>query len=360
MKALGIAVALPSRGAGARRITYAVLLSMLLASGTATAAPLATLLVTSTNPILEAPMYVGVARDIFAKYGLTVRLEPILPGVGVLQRVVDGTAQAGIAAPHQVALALARGANLKGIFTVYGDATGRGYTDAFFVVIARKASGIRESHLEDLRGRKIGLPATTIAHEYLFYALAAKGLDSTNDVTIVSTPPAGLPGALQTGSVDAIVAPEVAASIAIGSTPDAIVVQRGGNYMQALGLEVVSARYLATHPGIMTRYTMAFAEAAQYVRSHRAETADLLMRNITGVTPAVVRGAIDIVSPDMRVSKVTVHGAQQSYDFAIKIKLLKQAPAFEEVFDLRILRQVEREHRELFRDLPPIPDALKL
>ncbi|MBI4277694.1 MAG: hypothetical protein HY660_04490 [Armatimonadetes bacterium] len=43
-----------------------------------------------------------------------------------------------------------------------------------------------------------------------------------------------------------------------------------------------------------------------------------------------------------------------------KIGALKQAPTFEEMFDVRILRQVEREHPEFFRDLPPIPNALKL
>jgi ABC-type nitrate/sulfonate/bicarbonate transport system substrate-binding protein len=130
--------------------------------------------------------------------------------------------------------------------------------------------------------------------------------------------------------------------------------------MQTTNLEVVDSRYLATHPGTIARYTAAFAEAAQYVRGHRAETADLLMRNFVGVTPTAVRSAVGITSPDMRVSKVTVQGAQQSYDFAIRIKLLKQAPVFEEMFDLRILRQLEREHPDLFRDLPPVPETLKL
>ena len=342
------------------RTVLGLVLASLLAAGTATAAPVTTLVVITVNPINETPMYVGMARDIFAKHGLTVRLVPSPPGAGLLQRVIDGTAQAGVAVPHQMALALAQGANLKSIFPLHGDATGRVPADALCVVIARKASGIREGHLEDLRGKKIGVPGATIVHEYFFYALAAKGLDPVNDVTIVSTPPAGLPGALQRGAVDAIVASEMAASIAIESTPDAVVVQRGGNHMQFLSLEVVNARYLATHPGTVARYTAAFAEAAQYVRSHRAETADLLMRNFTGVTPAAVRNAVGIANPDMRVSRITMQGAQQSYDFAIKIKLLKQAPTFEEMFDLRILRQVEREHPELFRDLPPVPEALKL
>ena len=346
--------------AGGWRITHAVLLSMLLAAGTATAAPMTTLVVTVLNPIADAPVYVAVARDIFAKHGLAVRIVPATPGFGPLQRVIDGTAQVGVASPGQVALALAQGANLKGIFTAHGDATGKVPTDALFAVVARKTSGIREGHLEDLRGKKIGLPRGSDGHKYFYYALAAKGLDPVNDVAIVSVPPAGLPGALRSGSVEAIVSGEPTASLAVESTPDAIVVQRGGNHTQLFTLEVVASRYLATHPGTMNRYAAAFAEAAQYIRSHRAETTDLLARNIAGVARAAVGTAVGLANPDMRVSKVTVQAAQQNYDFVIKIGLLKQAPTFEEVFDLRVLRQAEREHPELFRDLLPIPDALKL
>ena len=62
----------------------------------------------------------------------------------------------------------------------------------------------------------------------------------------------------------------------------------------------------------------------------------------------------------MRISKVTARAAQAGSDFAARIGALKRTPAFEEMFDLRILRQVEKEHPELFKDLPPIPDAQKL
>jgi len=44
----------------------------------------------------------------------------------------------------------------------------------------------------------------------------------------------------------------------------------------------------------------------------------------------------------------------------MKIGALRRAPTFEDMFDLRALRQVEREHPELFRDLPKVPDLLRL
>ncbi len=328
--------------------------------GAAPAPPITTLVVTALNPIADAPVYVGVARDIFAKHGLTVQIAPAVPGSGPLQRVVDGSAQIGVAAPAAVAHARARGANLKSIFAAHGDATGKVPTDALFAVIARKTSGVREGHLEDLRGKKVGLASGTDGHKYFFYALAAKGLDPLKSLTITSLPPAGLPSALRNGAVDAIVTGDPTASLVLESTRDAIVVQRGGNYVQFLTLEVVASQYLATHPGTINRYIAAFAEAAQYVRSHRDETTDVLMPRITGVSRAAIRAAVGVADPDMRVSKITVQAAQQSYDFAVNIGLLTAAPTFAEIFDLRILGQIQREYPGLFRDLPPIPDTLKL
>ena len=160
--------------------------------------------------------------------------------------------------------------------------------------------------------------------------------------------------------MDAIAIIEPFASQVLQSTSDAIVVQRGGNHIQFLDLWVVSSQYLATHPGTIKRYITAFAEASQYAQAHSDETTDIMMQQLKGVSRAAVKAAVGFLDTDVRVSKATVQAAQQGYDFAIKIGALKQAPTFEEVFDLRILRQVEQQHPELFRDLPPIPDALKL
>ncbi len=344
-----------------QRTLQALLLSLLLAAETAAAAPITTLVVTADGPcVCHAPMFVGIAKGIFAKHGLNIQLTIPATGFEALKQVVDGTAQVGAAAPAVIAQTMAQGARLKSIFTAFGDATGKVATDNYIAVVAGKASGIREGRVEDLSGKKVGVPRGTIAHQYLYYALVAKGLDPLNAVTIVPTPPPGLPGALQNGSVDAIVIWEPVASQALQSASGSIVVQRGGNHIQFIDLRVVSSRYLATHPGTIKRYIAAFAEAAQYVRAHPDETTDIMMQQVRGVSRETVRAAVGYLDTDVRVSKATVQTAQQGYDFAIKIGALKQAPTFEEMFDLRILRQVERERPELFRDLPPIPDAQKL
>jgi ABC-type nitrate/sulfonate/bicarbonate transport system substrate-binding protein len=347
--------------AGGCRTAQVLLISLLLAAGTATAAPMTTLVVTAaTSPsVLHATMFVGVAKGIFEKNGLKVQLIPHVNAVVALKKVIDGTAQVGAAAPTALAQTIAQGAHVKGIFASNGDATGKVPTDGYFAVVARKASGIREGHLEDLRGKKIGVRRASDFHEYLFSALAAKGFDPVSTVTIVDT--SDLLGALQNGSVDAIVTAEPAAAQIYRSTSDTVLVERGGNHIQFVDLRVVSTQYLATHPGTIKRFITAFAEAAQYVRAHPDETTDIMVQQpLKGFSREMVRPAIGFLDPDVRVSKATAQAAQEGSDFAIKIGALQRVPAFEEMVDLRILRQVERERPELFNDLSPVPDTLKL
>jgi ABC-type nitrate/sulfonate/bicarbonate transport system substrate-binding protein len=60
----------------------------------------------------------------------------------------------------------------------------------------------------------------------------------------------------------------------------AILVQRGGDHMQFLELRVASPQYLATHPGTIKRFVTAFAEAAQFVRTHPDETVDIMIQRV--------------------------------------------------------------------------------
>ncbi len=342
------------------RTVHVVLLSLLLAAGTATAAPITTLAVTVISPtVTEAPMVVGIARGIFEKYGLKFQVSTVANGFEALKQVADGVAQLGGTSSTAAAQTMGQGARFKSIVVSNGDATGKVSTDSYVAVVGRGASGIREGHLEDLRGKKIGVRRGSDFHQYLFSALAATGLDPLSAVTIAST--SDPLGALRSGSVDAIVSQEPGASRILNSTSGAILVQRGGNHMQWLTLRVVSSRYLATHPGTIKRYITAFAEAAQFVRAHPDETTDIMIQQqFKGLGRELVRAAVGFLHPDVRISKVTVHAAQASSDFAIKIGALRQTPPVEEMFDIRILRQVEQEHPELFRDLPPIPEAQKL
>jgi len=340
----------------------AAVLMVLWAQGGAAEVLVANLVVTADGQcICHAPMVVGIAKGIFEKDGLHIQLTYPATGVESLAALGKGAADVAAAAPTVVAQAAAHGIPLKGLFMAFGDATGGVPTDRYLAVIGRKASGLREGHLEDLKGKKIGLPRGTIAHQYVFTAFQARGLDATRDVAIQPMPPAALPGALQSGAVDAVAIWEPVATQALQATSDAVVVYRGGNHIQFFDLRVMSPRYVSTHPGTVKRYILAFAEAARYTRLHPDEATDILLSGYSkGLSRETVRSALGLLSFDPRVSKATLQAAEQGYEFAVAIGALKRAPRFAEMFDLRALTQVVGEHPELFQDLPAIPESMKL
>jgi ABC-type nitrate/sulfonate/bicarbonate transport system substrate-binding protein len=311
------------------------------------------------NPsILDAPMVAGTVKGIFEKHGVSIQATPVATGFEAAKKVSDGGTQVGAAAPTALAQTIGQGARLKALFASNGDATGAISTDSYIAVVARGNNGIREGHLEDLRGKKVAVRRGSDFHQFLLSALIASAIDP-DTVAIVDT--ADLLGALQTGTVDAVVSPEANASRIRETVGGAILVGRGGNYMQFLELRVVTPEFLSAHSQVLKRYVTGFAEAAQFVRGHLDETTDIMMQqHLKGMNRELVRAGLGFLHADPRVSKVTARAVEEGSDFAIRIGALKTAIAFEEMFDVNILREVEREHPELFSDLPPIPDALKL
>ncbi len=335
--------------------------TVLFAGGGAAATLEAPITVTSGGLcICHAPLYVGIAKGIFAKDGVNLRVLRVASGFEGLAALQTGSAQVADAVPAVAAQAIAQGIDVKAVVPANGDATGSVPTDNYFAVIVRPGRGIRAGHLEDLKGKTIGVPVGTVAHQYLFFAAQAQHLDSQKDFRLQNVSPADLPSALQSGSVDAIVSWEPIPLQALGMIKDATVVERGGNHIQYLFFRWMSSRYIATNPGTTKRFVEAFAESAQYARGHPDEAADIVAKEFSGLDRSIIRQSLRYLTFDTRMSHATLAAAQQGLDFAVKVGALKQAPSVQSMLDLRDLDRVVKQNPKLFSDLPPIPRNLAL
>lgn len=302
--------------------------------------------------------YVAEEQGIFRKHGVEVK-HSTMSGVQAVGALGENRLQVGGAAPHVIAAARAKGTRLIALFNEFGEPTGKLPADDILAVVARPDSGIRAGHIEDLKGKKIGLNRGTITQMYLFYALAAKHIDALEAVTIQPTPPAELANALESGAIDAIVIYEALASQILRNLKGAVLVQRGGNHIEFLDMALVTPQFLAENPDQLRRYIAAYAEAAQYARLHPDEATDIFMKYVPSMDRTTVRMTIGFLNLDPRISRATEERAKQSFEFAMKIGAVKEVPKFQEIIDLRLFNQVAKEHPEYFRDLPPIPENLK-
>lgn len=295
----------------------------------------------------------GVEKGIFANYGLDIRLNFVPSGFHQINALENGEAQFGQAGVVPIALTKSKGASVIGIGFLQGAAHAN-KIDNDQAIVARKGSGIREQHPEDLAGKVIGVPLGTVAHEYLQAVLASKNIPE-HEVQLVDLRDMELTRALEEGHVDAIVCWEAFPSYTLKKVAWSYIVQRGGGYIARYSVIFTSNKYLKKYPEIVELYLTAFCEASQWVRQHLDEAATIASRWISDLDPAVARAAIKNISFDPRISKLSFAGLKDSIDFLVKTKKIERNLKVNNLINPSTLLRVMYKRQDLFNDLPVIP-----
>jgi sulfonate transport system substrate-binding protein len=302
--------------------------------------------------VCHAPIYVGIAKGIFEKHGLSIVPIQTPSGFQSLSMVTVGGAEVGDSAIAPAGAAAQQGIENTAVLIANGDATGTEETDKYFAIVARGDRGIRAGRIKDLRGKKIGVATGTIAHQYLVAALVANGMDA-NAVSIQNVSPPDLPTVLQSGSVDAIVGWEPAPLLALKLVKGAVEVYRGGNYVNYIFMRWMNPSFIKEHPDVAQHFVDAFAEAAYYTRRNRGEAASIVASALK-MEPDMVNTMLGELNFDMRYTKASQDGIDQALDFARKFGGFQGDYDFRKHYDADLTRITMKAHPEYFSDLPPI------
>lgn len=305
------------------------------------------------TPLGHVVSFAGVEKGIFENYGIDLRINIVPSGFHQINAIESEEAQFGQAGVVPIALMKAKGASVIGLGLLQGAA----YTEKIDhdqAIVARKDSGIREQHPEDLAGKIVGVPLGTVAHEYLRAVLASKNIPE-HEVQLVDLRDLELTQALGEGLVDAIVCWEAFPSCTLKKVPGSYLVQRGGGYIARYSVIITRDKYLKKHPEIVELYITAFCEASQWVRQHLDEAATIASRWISDLDPAVARAAIKNISFDPRISKFTFAGIKDSIDFLVKTKKIDGNLEVKSLINAETMLRVMKKRTDLFNDLPLIP-----
>lgn len=141
---------------------------------------------------ISPPLFVGLEKGIFAKYGIELELVKFDAGPAASQALAAGSVDVVDAGAALVANFAAKGQGkvIAPTFLEYD-------TNQIWV---REDSGIES--VEDLAGQQIALPIGTTAHVLLHTALVNHGVDPA-DVEVVNTPMGGAASSLISGAVPA-------------------------------------------------------------------------------------------------------------------------------------------------------------
>lgn len=317
--------------------------------------------VASGLAIDHIPTFVAKERGLFEKHGLDAKLAPpMATGIDQVAAIEAGQCStAGIGIGPLIS-AVNKGIDLV-IIAMQRAAAYELFVDDDQAVVARGDSGIRAGHPEDLRGKKIGCPVGTTAHQYILGVLHANKIPEA-EVTIVNTKPEDLAAALQGGAVNAIACWEPWPSFALKNVSGSVLVVRDGGYVAPYSFQVAERSFVEKNPEAIRRFVTAYCEAQAWARNNPKEAAEIATRWIPGLDSEVAFEAMKALRrlQDPRISKITYDGLNDGQDFLKKMGKIDKTVDVNRIVEPRFVLEVMKQHPEFFQDLPPIPSEAQI
>jgi taurine transport system substrate-binding protein len=160
-----------------------------LAAGTAAADT-----VTVGYQLIYNPWLVPIADDTFSEAtGWDVEYRQFDSGAKVITAMASGDVQIALAGSSPIAAGVSQGVDMQLVWIVEDIADAE-------ALVAREDSGI--DTIEDLVGKKVGVPFVSTTHFHLLFALEHFGVDP-NEVEILNLQPPQIAAAWERGDIDA-------------------------------------------------------------------------------------------------------------------------------------------------------------
>jgi aliphatic sulfonates family ABC transporter substrate-binding protein len=274
--------------------------------------------------IADAVSVIAVEKGFFGKEGLAVKPMMFTSGPACTEALVLGSADIGTMGDTTAIISVARAPVT--IIASHGGGEHR------HRIIVKADSSIRSPR--DLLGKRVAVSKGTSTYGGFLAWARAKKLDLSK-VQVTDMKPEDMGTALLSGAVDAAVASE--------PTPS-VMEEKGGRQLATLGglgnnypiLLVARNDFLREHPEAATRFVRAMNRAAEFVRSHPEETAQIMARK-TGLSPAATAKAMKLHYYRVQLDKQTRASLREIADFLVQQKILDNAPDLRKTVDDRYL-----------------------
>lgn len=308
----------------------------------------------SVSNLMHTPEYVAVQKGFYAQNGLNVQLKIFSSGSDVTKALKAGTVDFGSASTTSVQPARAAGVPLKLLGGEMNDATSAEY-DGPLGIIGRKDRGIT-SDPSSLEGKKIGSLAGSTTQDYLRLFLQKHHM-TEKDVHVVNLDVPDHPVSLKQGDVDAVVSWEPYVSQEVKELGgNAVTVSRGDPLVgYVIGMGALDSS-IASKKATVQKFVAAMAEADWYIRQHPDQAAAAAANYLQGLDVGLATEAIrNHAKWDPRISPCTEKAVDKAtHDLAKSGEITKVMPV-NQLVDTSFIDNVEKQHPEWFKDLPPLP-----
>lgn len=214
---------------------------------------------------------VAVDQQFFAKNGLNLTLHRSDSGAAALDDMLNGKADLAVSVSEfPLVRKVFQGTPARAVASMD--------RAEYIYIVARKDRGIRNP--SDLRGKRIGTAAGSIAEFYLgrFLSLQGMGMQDIQYVS-VKTPPE-TSDAIVNGRLDAAVLAQPYADQARDRLGKNAVVWPAQSNQLLYALVVSTDSWITGHPEHITQFLRALAQADEYASSHPAEAQAIVQRRL--------------------------------------------------------------------------------
>ena len=243
------------------------------------------------------PLYVGIKRGIFQKYGINLNIVSGVGSTDTAQKIAAGTAQFGLVDGVAGVLAKTNGADIQFVGSyLQSHVGGLCYVRSHHPIASYK----------DIEDTHIGATAADAYMVFLPYLMKSNNAAANyhyDVMAIANTGPALLTGKIDSTSCGVITLPSrVAAAQQIGEQIGFFAYGKHG--LNALGLMLTTSTSLvSSNPALVQRFEKAFATALQYSRAHPAEVAQDFPAEQTAQTADTVASSWQLTAPFQIVNK---------------------------------------------------------
>ena len=311
------------------------------------------------NNFGHLPMFIGAEKGFFQKHGVDARMKVVDTGTDMVNAMHNGEAQIGDMSVTTFLKAVHSGEPFKVIGIIMNDAT-RDNADEPLAIVTKKGTGINPNKVTDLKGKRIGLARGQTSDEY-FKMVLRRAKMKYEDLTIENIwSQFGLAPALKEGKVDAVVSWEPYVTQVLEQVPDSFLVIRGGHHMSYVMVATAHGPTVESKPAVVKSVAAGLAASSHFTRNNRDEAVEIFAKWVPGTDVAIGKKAIKHISYDPRLSPAVLRAFESAED-EVLMNTLKGAPRLNvpDQFRPSFMTEVEKEHPEYFRDLPPLKPAKK-